>query len=129
MMLLVRIVCGIFILMVVLPDVVLPQCHPDTPILLDLFQRNTGSNQITLRCRWCNNFLNIQDPHLFVNSTDMPLLFRLENGLLAFTISQELEGYYYCGASPNSIGSNNVTLIGESLSVGSYIYQAYGELR
>ena len=99
--------------MVVLSDVVLPQCQP--PLRLDLFGRTTGSNQITLSCSWCNNSSNVQDPHLFVNSTDNPVQFRLKNGLLTFNISQELEGYYYCGASPNNISSNSVTLIGESL--------------
>jgi len=114
MMSLVRIVCGLFILMVVLSDVVLPQCQ--SPLQLDSPVRTTGSgNQITLRCQWCSNFTFVQDPHLFVNSTDNPVQFSLENGLLTFSISQELEGYYYCGASPNSIGSNSLTLIGKSL--------------
>jgi len=99
--------------MVVLSDVVLPQCQ--TPLLLDSSLRTTGSNQITLRCSWCSNSTYVQDPHLFVNSTDNPVQFRLENGLLTFSISQEMEGYYYCGASPNSIGSNNIPLIGKSL--------------
>jgi len=117
MTLLVKIICGLFILMVVLSDVVLPQCLQPamTPIGLDLFGRNTGENQITLRCHWCSNSSDVQDPHLFVNSTDNPVQFkRLENGMLEYNISQELEGYYYCGASPNNIGSNNVTLIGEN---------------
>ena len=102
--------------MVVLSDVVLPQCLQPamTPISLDLFGRNTGENQITLRCRWCSNSSDVQDPHLFVNSTDNPVQFRLENGLLSFNISQEMEGYYYCGDSPNVNGSNSVTLIGEN---------------
>ena len=111
MLLLVKIICGFFILMVVLSGVVLPQClQPDmTPIGLYLFGRNTGENQITLRCRWCSNFSDVQDPHLFVNSTDNPVQFRLENGLLSFNISQEMEGYYYCSASPSINGSNSVT--------------------
>jgi len=102
--------------MVVLSGVVLPQCLQPTvtPIRLDLLMRNTGENQITLRCRWCSNFSDVQDPHLFVNSTDNPVQFRLENGLLTFNISQEMEGEYYCGDSPNKIGSNSVTLIGEN---------------
>jgi len=112
MMSLVRIVCGLFILMVVLSDVS-PQCQ--SPLQLDSSVRIIGSNQITLRCQWCSNFTFVQDPHLFVNSTNNPVQFRLENGLLTFSISQELEGYYYCGASPNSIGSNSLTLIGKSL--------------
>ena len=117
MMSLVRIVCGLFILMVVLSDVVLPQCFQPamTPIHLDLSERNIGSNQIKLSCRWCSNFSDVQDPHLFVNSTDNPVQFRLDNGSLVFNISQEMEGYYYCGASPNNISSNSVTLIGKGL--------------
>ena len=115
MALLVKNICGLFILMVVLLDVVLPQClHP---ICLDLIGRITdpeAANQIKLRCRWCGNFSDVQDPHLFVNSTDCPVQFSLENGLLTFDISQEMEGYYCCSASPNSIGSNSVTLIGEN---------------
>ena len=116
MLLSVKIICGVFILMVVLSGVALPQCmQPNmTPISLDLFGRNTGENHITLRCRWCGNFSDVQDPHLFVNSTDNPVQFRLENGLLTFNISQEMEGYYYCGASPNVNGSNSVPLIGEN---------------
>ena len=110
---LVRIVCGLFILMVVLSDMVLPQCQP--LLRLDLIKTILESNQIKLSCRWCSNFSDVQDPHIFVNSMANPVQFRLENGLLAFNISQDLEGYYYCGASPNNIGSNSVTLIGESL--------------
>jgi len=113
---LVKIIYSLFILMVVLSGVVLPQCLQPavTPIRLDLLMRNTGENQITLRCQWCSNFSDVQDPHLFVNSTDTQLQFRLENGLLTFNISQEMEGYYYCSASPNNIDSNSVTLIGEN---------------
>jgi len=115
-MLLVKIIYNLFILTVVLSGVVLPQCLQPTvtPIGLDLLMRNTGENQITLRCRWCSNFSDVQDTHLFVNSTDNPVQFRLEIGLLTFNISQEMEGDYYCGASPNNIDSNSVTLIGEN---------------
>jgi len=116
MALLVKNIYGLFILMVVLLDVVLPQClHP---IRLDLIGRTTdpeSANQIKLRCHWCGNFSDVQDPHLFVNSTDRPVQFsRLESGLLTFNISQEMEGDYYCGASPNNISSSSVTLIGEN---------------
>jgi len=104
----------LLILVVVLPKVTLSQCQKAIPIWLDLFRRVAGSNQITLRCRWCSNFSYVQDPHLFINSTNTPVQFkRLENDLLTFNISQEMEGDYYCGASPNNIDSNSVTLIGE----------------
>jgi len=109
-----RKIITLLILVVVLPKVTLSQCQQATPIRLDFFRRVAGSNQITLRCRWCSNFSYVQDPHLFINSTNTPVQFkRLENGMLEYNISQELEGLYYCGASPNNIDSNSLTLIGE----------------
>ena len=108
----------LLILVVVQPKAVLPQCQQATPILLTFYERTPGSNQITLGCRWCN-YSNVEHPYLFINSTNMPVQFRrLENGMLEYNISQELEGLYYCGASPNNIGSNSVTLIGD----GSYFF-------
>ncbi len=96
-----------------------------TAIQLD-FERTTGSNEITLRCR-DRFFDRISSARFWVNSTDQQLTELLSSseytiptvGRFRFTITPELEGDYFCGppGDPDT-SSQGIRLIGQCLHIG-----------
>ena len=70
-----------------------------------IYERSTRSNEITLICRSSVNFQPLSNADFWLNTTAMPLTSLLSSssytvtdvGRFQFTITQDLEGEFYCG--------------------------------
>ena len=83
-------------------------------------QRIVNDNEITLVCR-DENFSPFPNADFWLNETSMPLESLLsefddqaETGRFIFTLTQELEGFFFCGRIDGSITSDPLGLVGES---------------
>ena len=92
---------------------------------LDLEMRDVDSNEITLLCRDSGTLTPLSDADFWVNNTNMTLPSLLENytvpgdGRIAFTLTPDIEGLYYCGDISAGTSSESMdpefALVGKSL--------------
>ena len=100
---------GVFFTSVAIQLAVLVQPALTTSVNL-VFQRQGASNNITLTCRMAGTSTTITDARFLLNGTQFNRGL-VQDGVLAFIVTREIEGNYFCVNGGNQ--SRPLAIVGE----------------